>query len=86
VIAFAAYGPFNVSRGEQSSPPKISQAQPLPDIPLLADITHSTKIHFDHLSSPEKKYIVESMSGGVALIDYDRDGRIFTLRTHPAWI
>lgn len=43
-------------------------------IPRLIDITASTRIHFDHLSSPEKKYIVESMSGGVALIDYDRDG------------
>ena len=38
------------------------------------DITASTGIKFEHLSSPEKKYIVESMSGGVALIDYDRDG------------
>jgi hypothetical protein len=43
-------------------------------IPQLIDITSSTKIRFDHLSSPEQKYIVESMSGGVALIDYDRDG------------
>ena len=42
--------------------------------PQLVDITGSTGIHFDHLSSPEQKYIVESMSGGVALIDYDRDG------------
>ncbi len=46
------------------------------DVPLpqLVDITASTGIKFDHLSSPEQKYIVESMSGGVALIDYDRDG------------
>ena len=43
-------------------------------IPELVDITPSTRIHFDHLSSPAKKYILESMSGGVALIDYDRDG------------
>ncbi len=43
-------------------------------IPQLTDITASTKIHFNHLASPDKKYIVESMSGGVALIDYDRDG------------
>src|ERR1700758_4914193 len=39
-----------------------------------ADIPASTRIHFNHLASPDKKYIVESMSGGVALIDYDRDG------------
>jgi enediyne biosynthesis protein E4 len=42
--------------------------------PQLVDITASTGITFEHLSSPEQKYIVESMSGGVALIDYDRDG------------
>ncbi len=43
-------------------------------LPQLVDITGSSGIKFDHLSSPEQKYIVESMSGGVALIDYDRDG------------
>jgi len=43
-------------------------------VPQLVDITASTGIHFRHLASPDKKYIVESMSGGVALIDYDRDG------------
>jgi hypothetical protein len=43
-------------------------------IPQLTDITARTGIHFRHLASPDKKYIVESMSGGVALIDYDRDG------------
>jgi enediyne biosynthesis protein E4 len=42
--------------------------------PRIVDITKSTGIHFEHLSSPEQKYIVESMSGGVGLIDYDRDG------------
>ena len=40
----------------------------------MVDITASTKIHFDHLASPEAKYIVESMSGGVALLDFDGDG------------
>lgn len=42
--------------------------------PELVDITASTGIKFEHFSSPEQKFIVESMSGGVALIDYDRDG------------
>ena len=42
--------------------------------PQLVDITASTGIQFVHVSSPEQKFIVESMSGGVALIDYDRDG------------
>jgi hypothetical protein len=43
-------------------------------VPRLVDITASTGIHFNHLASPDKKYIVESMCGGIALIDYDRDG------------
>ena len=47
---------------------------PLPDYPQLVDITGLTAIHFDHLSSPEARFIAESMSGGVALIDYDGDG------------
>jgi enediyne biosynthesis protein E4 len=43
-------------------------------VPALIDITASTGIHFEHLASPDQKYIVESMSGGVALFDYDGDG------------
>jgi hypothetical protein len=38
------------------------------------DITEASGIRFHHISAPEKKYIVESMSGGVALFDFDRDG------------
>jgi enediyne biosynthesis protein E4 len=48
--------------------------QPASQLPQLVDITDSTGIKFEHLSSSDKKYIVESMAGGVALIDYDRDG------------
>jgi len=43
-------------------------------IPQLEDITAKSGIHFTHASSPDKKYIFESMSGGVVVIDYDRDG------------
>jgi hypothetical protein len=40
----------------------------------FVDITAQAGITFRHVASPEKKYIVESMSGGVALLDYDNDG------------
>jgi hypothetical protein len=53
---------------------KAEATAPAHDYPELLDITASTGIKFEHLSSPEQKFIVESMSGGVALIDYDRDG------------
>ena len=46
----------------------------LANYPELVDITAATGIRFEHRSSPEARYIAESMSGGVALIDYDRDG------------
>ena len=40
----------------------------------LTDVTEAAGVAFRHVASPEKKYIVESMSGGVALFDYDADG------------
>jgi hypothetical protein len=56
----------------QSQPAK--GKPPVDSTPKLQDITASTGIYFEHLSSPEQRYIVESMSGGVALFDYDGDG------------
>src|SRR3712207_6357187 len=44
--------------------------------PRFADITRQAGVNFNHVSSPEKRYIVESMSGGVALFDYDNDGHL----------
>src|SRR5438132_1884384 len=41
---------------------------------LFRDVTAEAGIGFQHHAAPEKKYIVESMSGGVALFDYDNDG------------
>lgn len=49
-----------------------SSQQPPPA--RFTDITRAAGISFLHVSSPEKRYIVESMSGGVALLDYDNDG------------
>jgi hypothetical protein len=40
----------------------------------FADATPSSGVTFEHVVSPEKKYLYESMSGGVLLLDYDRDG------------
>jgi hypothetical protein len=54
--------------------PEQQKAQASAGYPELVDITAATGIHFEHVSSPDQKFIVESMSGGVALIDYDRDG------------
>lgn len=46
----------------------------LPNEVQFTDITKQAGIKFTHVFSPEKKYIAESMGGGVALFDYDNDG------------
>jgi hypothetical protein len=40
----------------------------------FSDITAASGITFQHTLSPEKKYLIESMAGGVLLLDYDGDG------------
>jgi enediyne biosynthesis protein E4 len=47
---------------------------PQPRKIAFTDITAQAGITFRHVASPEKKYIVESMSGGVVMFDYDNDG------------
>jgi len=40
-------------------------------VPQLEDITSAAGVSFSHTSDPSKKYIVESMSGGVLLIEHN---------------
>src|SRR6266566_7629569 len=53
-----------------------AQKTPKPGPPQIRfeDVTTSSRISFEHAVSPEKKYLAESMSGGVLLLDYDQDG------------
>src|SRR5258705_12469143 len=44
------------------------------DAVQFIDITGPAGITFKHVWSSEKKYIVESMSGGVKFFDYDNEG------------
>ncbi|WP_109487058.1 CRTAC1 family protein [Occallatibacter savannae] len=74
VLSFSSGGWQAAQAPAPESQKPVPHAQILRDYPELVDITQSTGIHFEHISSPEQKFIVESMSGGVALIDYDRDG------------
>jgi enediyne biosynthesis protein E4 len=45
-------------------------------VPHFRDVAKEVGLTVPHISSPEKKYIVESMSGGVGLIDCDNDGKL----------
>jgi len=52
--------------------------QTAPDTPgCFTDITAASGVRFQHLAShTSKKYLLESMGSGVALFDYDNDGRL----------
>jgi hypothetical protein len=46
------------------------------EVPQFEDVAAKAGLTVPHISSPDKKYIVESMSGGVGLIDCDNDGKL----------
>jgi hypothetical protein len=54
----------------------IQAAQVKPPAAQFEDIAKRAGLTVPHISSPEKKYIVESMSGGVGFIDCDNDGKL----------
>src|SRR5256886_2130180 len=57
----------------------VASAQtPAPKLPLpqFEDVAKEAGLTVSHISTPEKKYIVESMSGGAGLIDCDNDGKL----------
>jgi enediyne biosynthesis protein E4 len=45
-------------------------------LPQFKDISRESGLTVPHISTPDKQYIVESMSGGVGLIDCDNDGKL----------
>src|SRR5499427_1801147 len=43
----------------------------------FVDVTRETKVDFtEENSATSSKYLLETMGGGVALLDYDNDGRL----------
>jgi enediyne biosynthesis protein E4 len=56
---------------------QIAPAQTVPvELPDFKDIGQRSGLLIPHISTAEKKYMVESMSGGVGFIDCDNDGKL----------
>src|SRR5215472_3199503 len=47
-----------------------------PPAPKFEDISKAAGLTVPHNSTPEKRYVIESMSGGVGFIDCDNDGKL----------
>ena len=61
------------SRGD--APNVAQQRNPIP--PKFVDISESCGLDFQYLAShTSRKYLIETMGSGVALFDYDNDGRL----------
>jgi hypothetical protein len=51
--------------------------QPAAIAAKFTDVTSALGVHFQHMAShTSKKYLIETMGSGVALFDYDNDGRL----------
>src|SRR5258708_1784004 len=65
-----------------------SKKAALPDtpVPRFEDFTQRAGLSVSHISTPDKKYILESMSGGAGLIDCDNDGKLDILTVNGSTI
>ncbi len=69
---------FVPSLGAQTLAPRVANARDSshPPAPRFEDVAQAVGLTVPHISSVDKKYIVESMSGGVGFIDCDNDGKL----------
>ncbi len=59
-----------------AAPPAKTSRSGFPAIPVYKDVARDVGLTASHISTPEKRYIIESMSGGVGLFDCDNDGHL----------
>jgi hypothetical protein len=72
------------SSGDAAKPPATTAPQ-APSPVTFTDITSAAGITFKHsASATSQKYLPESMGAGVALLDYDNDGRLDLFFTNGA--
>jgi hypothetical protein len=65
--------------GKTSTPNGKQRTTASSAVPTFEDVSARAGLTLTHIASPEKKYIVESMSGGVGFIDCDNSGVLSAL-------
>ncbi len=83
LLLFATFlaAPLLPAQTAHPNAPSAASDKPLPpdtqhSLPQFEDVAQKVGLTVPHISSSDKKYIVESMSGGVGLIDCDNDGKL----------
>src|SRR6266700_559146 len=64
----------------------VQAADSAPKIAVFTDVALELGLHFEYAAShTSRKYLIETMGSGVALFDYDNDGRldIFVVNSAP---
>jgi hypothetical protein len=69
-LATAQAAPLAPVKGSEPKPHSPSS------LPHFEDIGKQAGLTVPHISTAEKRYIIESMSGGIGLIDCDNDGKL----------
>ncbi|MGB8321736.1 MAG: VCBS repeat-containing protein, partial [Candidatus Acidiferrum sp.] len=90
MILLAILAPCTIA--QVASKPALSKASraqapgSLSDGAKFTDVTSTVNINFEYVAShTSKKYLIETMGSGVALFDYDNDGRldVFVVNAAP---
>ena len=68
--------PVVISPPRQPATGKKVPPKNLPPLPQFEDVARQAGLTTPHISAPEKRYVVESISGGIGLFDCDNDGRL----------
>jgi len=85
ILLIVVAGPIASQTGPMGPPAKLppprrenkAQSLKLTDpVPVFRDIAPQAGLTASHISSADKHYVIESMSGGIGLFDCDNDGKL----------
>src|SRR6202163_3160442 len=67
--------PVPPPRAKSAAKPKADRSS-LPPVPVFKDIAKQIGVIASHIAAPDARYVIDSISGGVGLLDCADDGRL----------